>query len=164
MFKPPSLRAHLARAVPELTRDPDKLSILVRNGRIVCTGAPSLSFEYVFTLQLVVLDYAGQADAIMVPLLAWLQQHQSEIFDNPDKRDKSVRFEVEYLNSETVDLSIELDLTERVIVRARTGEPPGVFDIAHAAEPPRVGVITQAERWEFWMKDEMLAAWDYDPR
>lgn len=164
MYKPNSLRERLVAAVPELAQDPDKLSILVRSGKLVCTGAASLSFEYAFTLQLVVLDFAGNADAIMVPLLAWLQVHQPEIFDNPTLREKSVRFEVDYLNTTAVDLSIELDLTERVIVKPRAGGPLGALDVVHAAEPARTGVVLQAEHWEVWCKGEKLAEWDYAAR
>ena len=123
MLKPSSLRAHLTAATPELQRDPDKVSIFVRDGRLVAGGAETLSFEYCYTLNVVVLDYAGQADAIMLPLLTWLRTEQIEIFDNPDLREKSVRFEVEYLNKETVDISIDIDLTEAIIV-APDATPP----------------------------------------
>ena len=116
MRKPHSLRAHLTAASPELQREPDKLAIYVREGRLIAAGAATLSFEYRYTLTAVLLDYAGPADAIMVPLLAWLRAHQIEILENPTLRDKSVRFEVEYLNKETVDIQIEIDLTEAVVV------------------------------------------------
>lgn len=167
MLKPNSLRAHLVAAVPELKRDPDKLAIYVRDGKLATTGAGSLSFEYRYTLNLVLLDYASHADAVMVPVLAWLRLHQPEIADNPELRDKAVRFEVEFLNAKTVDLSVELDLTERVIVKRRDGTPAGgpqAFDVRHVGEPGHVGILPAGERWEFWLRDQLLAAWDYDPR
>ncbi|PZP30437.1 MAG: phage tail protein [Roseateles depolymerans] len=171
MLKPSSLRRHLVAAVPELKRDPDKLSIFVRDGKIATTAAGSLSFEYRYTLNLVLLDYGSHADAIMVPVLAWLRENQPEIADNPELRDKSVRFDVEFLNAKTVDLSVELDLTERVIVKPRASTPapapnpgPQVFDVKHVGEPPRPGVMPEGERWEFYLRDELLAAWDFDPR
>lgn len=171
MLKPQSLHKHLLAAVPAFKRDPDKLVINAREGRIVCTGTGSLSFEYAYTLNVIALDYAAHADAVIVPLLAWLQEHQIELFDNTDKRERAIRFEVDQLNRSAVDLSIEIDLTERVIVKPAPapGEPqPGDggqrFDVVHVPEPDRVGIIKQRERWTFWLRDEKLAEWDYDPR
>lgn len=170
MLKPNSLRAHLTAAVPELRRDPDKLAISASGGRIVCTAAGGLSFEYRYTLHVVVLGYAGHADAIIVPLLAWLYDHQTEIFDNPELQARSIRFDADYLNKETVDLGIEVDVTERVIVKAMSpdagGGAPQVqrFAVKHVPEPGRIGAIKQREHWSFYLKDELLAEWDYDPR
>lgn len=166
MLKPSSLRQAITAAVPELKASPDKLLLFVRDGKLATTGAGSLSFEYRYTLNLMVLDYAAHADAIMVPLLAWLRVYQPEIAENPALRDQAVRFEVEFLNGKTVDLSVEVDLTERVIVKPREGQqqPDKAFDVKHVAEPPHVGAAPSGERWEFYLRDELLATWTYDPR
>lgn len=165
MLKPHSLRAHLTAATPELRRDPDKLAIFITHGHIVAAGAASISFEYRYTLKLVVLDYSSHADAIMVPLLAWLRTQQIEIFDNPALRERSIRFEAEYLNKETLDLSIEIDLTEPVVVASgsdpNTAEASRRYSITHVAEPPRVGTVQGAEHWEIWFHGELLAEWDF---
>ncbi|MGM9489734.1 phage tail protein [Ideonella sp. YS5] len=170
MLKPQSLFDHLSAAVPAFRTSPDQLSMLVRSGRIVAAGGPSLSFEYRYTVQLVALDFAGHPDAIMVPLLAWLRANQPEVADNPELRDKSVRFEAEYLNRQAVDLSIEVDLTERVIVGRRPAgaEPDPVttferWDVRHVGEPARLGVVDQAEHWEIYERDELIATWDIVP-
>lgn len=166
MYKAQSLRRHLAATVPDLQRDPDKLSILVRDGRVAAAGEASLSFEYRSTVQIIVLDYAGHADAIVLPILVWLRTHQPEYFDNPELRDKAFRFEVEYNNAKTIDLSIELDLTERVIVQhaePSDSNPPGRYNIEHRGEPLRVGTLATPEQWEFWLRGELLAGWDYNP-
>ncbi len=165
MYKPASLRRHLSAAVPELARDPDKLSLLVRSGQVVCTGSASLSFEYRYTLQLVVLDYAGSADAIVLPTLVWMRTHQPEYFDNPQQRDADFRFEAEYNNATTIDLLIELQLTERVRVLPVDADAtaPGRFQIDHLGEPPHPGKIQGDERWSFWAKDDLLAEWDCVP-
>lgn len=134
MYKPASLRRHLAHQVPALQRDPDKLSILVRSGRIVSAGEASLGFEYQYTLQLVVLDYGDQADAIMLPILVWLRTHQPEYFENPDLREKAFRFDAEFNGAKTIDLLVELDLTERVKVTPKEA-PAGAFEIRHLGEP-----------------------------
>jgi len=167
MLKPLSLRAHLSAATPELQRDPDKLTIFITNGNIVAAAATSLSFLYRYTLKLVVLDYASHADAVFVPLLAWLQTQQVEIMENPDLREKSIRFEAEYLNNETMDLSIEIDLTERVIVKP--GAVPDSkdtatrYDVTHAAEPAHVGAISPAAYSRAYLEGQLLASWQtYD--
>ncbi|WAC70807.1 phage tail protein [Roseateles sp. SL47] len=159
MLKPNSLRQHLCSAVPALKRDPDKLAVFIRDGKLVSAGGESLSFEYRYTLNLVLLDYADHADAIMVPLLAWLQLNQPEIAENPDLREKALRFEVEFLNAATVDLSIEVDLTERVLVRPRDG---GIgLDVKHLGEPAHAGATPSGETWEVFFQGERLAAWAF---
>lgn len=164
MLKPPDLRQHLSSAVPDLARDPEKLIVMASAGRIVNTGTQALSFEYAYTLQLFVLDYAGHADAIIVPLLDWARRHQPELFDNPELRQRAIRFNVEYLTTDTVDLAIELDLTERVLVRPRANAPAGALDAIHVPEPPPVGAVLQAERWRLYLRDVQLAEWHFDPR
>lgn len=173
MLKPQSLLNHLLAAIPAFERSPDQLSMLVRSGRVVCARANSLSFEYRYTVQLVALDFAGHPDAIVVPLLAWLRDNEPEIAESPELRDKAVRFEAEYLNRQAVDLSIEVDLTERVVVARRppSGSPPGSepdpmttferWDVRHSGEPGQVGIESMREHWEIFDKDgALLAAWD----
>lgn len=164
MLKLPHLRNHLAKAVPELARDPERFIVMATGGRIVNTGTGALSYEYAYTAQLFVLDYAGHADAVIVPLLSWAKRHQSELFDNPAKRANGIRFNAEYLTTSTIDLSIEIDLTERVVVRAREDGPAGALEAEHVPEPLPIGWIEKAEHWSLWLKDELLAEWDFDPR
>jgi len=166
MLKPDHLRQHLVAALPQLARDPEKLIVLAKDGNAVCTATGTLSFEYRYTLQIIVLDYAGHADAIMVPLLAWIQRQQPELLDNSTLRERAVRFEVEYLTTDTVDIAIEIDLTERALVRARPGADPGALNIIHPPEPTPVGWIEQAQRWRLYFRDdpEPIAEWSFDPR
>ena len=103
-------------------------------------------------------------DAVMAPLVMWMKTHQPEVFDNPDTREKAIRFEAEFLNSGAVDLQIDLQLTEAVLSRARPNSPPGALNLIHKEEQPRPLTILQAERWEVWLRDEQLARWDYAPR
>lgn len=164
MLKIPDLRAHLVAAVPELARDPERFIVMASGGRVVNTGTLSLSFEYAYTAKLFVLDYAGHADAIMVPLLAWAKLQQPELFDNPDRRAQGIRFQAEYLTANTIDLSIEIDLTERVLVRPRANGPAGALEAEHVPEPLPIGWNDKAEHWSLWLRDELLAEWDFDPR
>lgn len=131
MMKPASLRQAITAAVPHLARNPEKLHLFVDEGRVVATGARTLSFEYQYTLTLIVTDFAAGADEIMVPVLAWLRANQSELFFNPDQRERSVQFEADILNHTTVDLALKLPLTERVVVRVAGAG----YQVEHPPEP-----------------------------
>lgn len=131
MMKPGSLREALTAAVPDLARNPEKLHLFVDEGRVVTTGGRTISFEYQYTLTLIVVDFGGSSDAIMVPLLAWLRANQSELFFNPDRQRDGVTFEADILNHSTVDLAIKIPLTERVTVLV---DGPG-YRVTHQPEP-----------------------------
>lgn len=166
MYKAQSLRKHLAATVPDLKRTPDKLAIVVKNGRVLCAGEASLSYEYAATLEIMVLDYAGAPDAIMLPILVWMRTHQPEYFDNPQLREKAFRFQVDINDGKTIDLAIELDLTERVIVTPKdpaNNPSPGRYNVQHAGEPPREGAMETPEAWTFELPDGTSVTWQYDP-
>ncbi|HMV53642.1 MAG TPA: phage tail protein [Plasticicumulans sp.] len=110
MNKLRSLREHLLASVPDLRRDPERLLTFIDAGRIRCTATHSLSFEYSYTLNCILTDYAGHPDAVFVPMLAWLKMNQ------PDADDDIVQFEADVLTGTAIDLSIKLSLTERVQV------------------------------------------------
>lgn len=116
MLKPNLIREIIVKANPYLKRDPDKLQIFLDSGSIVSYGAASLSFEYRYTLNVIVQDYPNHADQIILPLLAYLRTQQPELFENRDLAQNLIRFEAEILSLSLLDLSIQVDLTERVIV------------------------------------------------
>lgn len=117
MKKPEQLRLYLLHAIAELKHNPDRLLIFVDDGKIRHTHAQGLSFEYHYTLTLVLTDYAGDLAGITIPLLDWLKVNQSELFANLEKTGEGLPFEAEILSNHTVDLVIKLPLTERVIVK-----------------------------------------------
>lgn len=131
MKKPGSLRDALTAAIPALARSPESLHIFVDEGRVVSTGARTLSFEYQYTLTLIIVDFAESSDAIMVPVLAWLRVNQPELFFSPDQQREGFKFEADILNHSTVDLAIKLPLTERVTVAV---DGSG-YQIEHHDEP-----------------------------
>ena len=147
MNKPSEIRTLLTKAVPHLKRDPDSLHIFVENGNINATGAGlNLSFEYQFDLLILVTDFAGHADSLVVPLLAWCRDNQPEILMNPDRRD-GFKFKAEQLNNNTADVEITLKLTERV--KVYPGEN-GVVNIEHLPEPPLLGA-PDGITWQLFM-------------
>lgn len=158
MYKPESLRALMTAVNPELARDPDRLVVFIDEGSMVSTFAEGLSFEYRYTLNLVFTDFAGHPDAIMVPLLTWIKVHQSELLANPTNRER-IAFEADLLSNDAVDLSIKIPLTERVGVHPRPG---GGHNVEHYPEP-QLEVALQAQHWQIWLKDELIAEWDVPP-
>ncbi len=157
MKKPDSLRAHILSAVKELQRDPDRMFIHTSNGNIRCTGAKGLSFEYVYDLSFVLQDYAGDLDAVMIPIFDWVRIHQSDLLMNLDKSKEAFKFETVLLNNNLVDLSLTFQLTERVIVKRNDD---GTMDVSFPDEPQ---YETAAEPRLFKMLDnktgEVLAEW-----
>lgn len=130
MIKPGTLREAVKKAVPALQDDPGKLLVFVDKGRVLSHGPGSLSFEYSYTLNLVLTDMSGSADPIMVAVLEWAQVNQPELLGVHEKRN-TVSFEVDHLNHNSYDLSIELPLTEAVTV---TTDGAGARQIQHVAE------------------------------
>lgn len=116
MLKPAAIRKAITDANHDLRRDPDRLLVFIDEGRVVCRGSHNLSFEYQYTLNIIVMDYPHHADRIILPALAWLRRHQPDIFENHDRSNEAIRFEVEFLSQQSADISLKIDLTERVIV------------------------------------------------
>jgi len=131
MLKPAAIREIITRANPYLKRDPDKLQVFLDSGRIVARGAASLSFEYRYTLNVIVQDYPNHADQIILPMLAYLRTQQPELFENKELSDNLIRFDAEILNQQTIDLSLQVDLTERVIVKSEDNK----LVASHPGEP-----------------------------
>jgi len=116
MNKPQSLRRALNKAVLYVRNNPDKLHLFVDNGSLVATGARSLSWEYRYTLNVVVEDFSGDQNLLMAPVLLWLNAHQADAINSPELREKLCTFEVDILRNDICDISINLQLTERVLV------------------------------------------------
>lgn len=134
MNKPDSLKAHLLATVAELKHNPDRLLIFINNGKIRCTAAQTLSFEYSFDLQVILTDFAGHPDSVMLPLLGWLSFHQSELLENLSKASDGIQFEADILDNSKVDMSLTLPLTERVVVGK---DDQGNTTIRRPGEPQR---------------------------
>ncbi|WP_180060603.1 phage tail protein [Acinetobacter sp. YH12135] len=117
MKKPDSLKRHMINAVTELQRDPDRMLIFTDKGNVRCTLANGLSFEYVYELNFILTEYAGDLDAVMIPLLDWVRLNQHELLANLEKSKDAFKFETVILDNNTVDLSMTLPITERVIVK-----------------------------------------------
>lgn len=155
MNKPNSLRAHLLEAVAELSKNPDRLLVFIDNGSIRSTVAHGLSFEYSYTLNVILTDFAGHPDAVAIPLLAWVLVNQHELLANQEKGKTAIQFEADVLDNSKVDLSIKLPLTERVVVKKQEG---GALVVTHPDEP-QMEPFLEAGTWQLYAKGEVLAEW-----
>ena len=154
MKKPNSLRDHLIQHIPLLKRNPDRLLIFVDNGRVRCTAAQGLSYEYDYQLQVILTDFAGRPHEVMIPMLDWLRTHQHELLANYEKNQEAIQFEVDLLANDLIDLSITLPLTERVIVNAVEGG----LSVTHPPEPQLTDHLPQQE-YTLYIDGQPAAKW-----
>lgn len=157
MRKPVDLRRHLTAALPELRRNPERLMMFVMGGTVRATATRALAWQYEYTLRLVLADWAAHADTVVAPLLAWLRVHQNDMLANHDR--KGIRFEAEYLNATSMDLAVDVDLTESVVARPRVDNPQAL-DLHHLDDRPPLHMPAE-ERWQLYIAGEKVADWDY---
>ncbi|MCK3655805.1 hypothetical protein A4G19_08555 [Pasteurellaceae bacterium Macca] len=151
MLKPDLLRQVLSNSVPLFRTNPDKLQLYFDGAKIHATGAETPSFEYRYNLIVIVEDYPCHPDTLIVPVVEFLRQQQSELFDNPDKRKQGIAVELDINNHDTFDIQLTLPLTERVVVSESHGE----YQVEHKPEPtpyPYQEVIN----WRFSLKGEEI--------
>lgn len=129
MNKPQRLRSLLTQSVPYFANNPDQLLFYYAKGKIIATGAASLSYQYAYDLEITVTDFPDHPDLIFVPVLEFIREQQPELLFNPDKQ--AVEFEADPNNHNTHDLYIKIPLTERVIVQQDGNQ----YQVHHADEP-----------------------------
>ncbi|RQS60412.1 phage tail protein [Burkholderia sp. Bp8986] len=145
MIKPASLRAALVAAIPELATDSDKLTVFVDNGSIAAKGTKSPSFEYRYVCNVLLLDFAGEADHVFIAVVEWARKYQPDLVTNWDQRSTGITFEIDILNDMTADVSIKLQLTESVVVRV---DDDGVRTVTHVDDSVQPDDITWvAQPW-----------------
>lgn len=116
MIKPASLRAALVAAIASLSANPDKLTVFIDQGSIAATGTSSPSFEYRYVCNVLVMDFAGDADDLFISIVEWVRANQPDLVTNVDERSNGITYEIDILNNATVDVSIKLQLTESIAV------------------------------------------------
>ena len=117
MYKPKSLRKALTDAVPVLARNPDMMRIFIDNGKLASTLAASLSFENQYTLNVVVTDFTGDIELLLVPIQAWLWIDQADIMTTEEGRKKGFTYFADINDNDSADISISLMLAERTLVK-----------------------------------------------
>ena len=154
MLKPAQLRKALTDAVPVLQTSPDQLRMFVDNGRIVSTLASSLSFEYQYQVELLITDFTQDSDLVMVPILAWLREHQPDIMATPEKQQSGFKFKADMLNDASCDIAVYLQLTERVIVK----QIDAGLHVEHFPEPPLPEPVERPRK--LYLHGELVSQWN----
>ncbi|UIM99409.1 phage tail protein [Yersinia ruckeri] len=153
MLKPKLLRAALTDSLPLLQNNPDSLKIFIDGGSINSTLAQSLSFEQRYTLTLFVEDFTGDVDLIFVPILAWLREHQPDIMASEERRRTGFTYKIEVMSDQLCDIRIDLQLTERVIVK----QQEGALHVNHLPEPPPSGNASRPT--SLYLHGELVSEW-----
>lgn len=112
MEKPALLRAEIEKHLPELAENPDKLAMFVTNGRVIATKG-TLSHASEYTLSIVITDFTADIDILNAVIIGWLREYQADVVGPGYVDPKAYTFEVDILNGTSVDILIELKLTER---------------------------------------------------
>lgn len=152
MKKATDLRAHLTAWVPDLKANPDKLHVFIEKGAVATKLGKSLGYQYAYTLQLVITDFAETPDVIIVPLLAWLLANQPDLLQDTVRRDRAIAFEAEIIDHDKIDIAFTLDLTERVLVAA----VPTGYECTHLGEPP-LPDLSGPLNWQIYLKGVQIA-------
>jgi hypothetical protein len=116
MNKPNSLRAAIERAHPQLSASPDLLTVFINDGTVVATGTRTPSFEYRYDCEMIVRDFIGSADEVMIAVIEWARVNQPNLVTNPDQRRDGITFVADILANNAVDLAVTLKLAESVAV------------------------------------------------
>ncbi len=145
MKKADSLKALLLASVPALKADPAKLALFVDKGKASTVRSNTLAFQLSYTLTIWIEAYGGDLDGLFVPVLAWISQNQPELIGRPDS--EPFTFESEVLDGDTADVSIEIELTERVLIERRDD---GKLRTRHLDDAPIADVFAGAEEARLW--------------
>lgn len=118
MEKPKSLRALLHSVVPELKRHPTKLEMYAKAGKVRANfSLDRMNYEYVYDLEITILDFTEAPDTVFLPIIIWLHRHEVAALQNPDR--DAIQFEIDVVDDKSVDISITLKLTEAMDVTPR---------------------------------------------
>lgn len=129
MKKPASLRAVIEATVPDLKENPDRLIMWIDQGSVASPMTASLNFAYSYRLKILILGYAGKQIPVAIAILYWLRINQPDLLQ-PGK--SAFNFEADFNDNKSVDLEIDLQLTEQVV---GVPDEDGLLDLDYLPEP-----------------------------
>jgi hypothetical protein len=119
-MKPNTLRAAITDALPDFATDPDRLAMWIEKGGIRSPITESRSFEWAYVLNISLENFTGQPAILFLVINDWLRTNQPELLQ-PGAH-KGYAHEVDVIDESTVDMHVQLHLTERIAVtRQRDG-------------------------------------------
>ncbi len=136
MLKPQSLRNFIVDSCQELRREPANLQMHIESGNVIGRLTANLGFETQYKLSITVLNYTSHPFTIFLPLMIWLRTNELMLYQNFDKAEDGVKFEIDIMDNDTYDIAIELPLIEAVnILRGEDG----TYTMTNRNEPALIG-------------------------
>lgn len=115
--------------------NPEQFTVWVEKGHIEIQATGESSFMYLYPIQVLAMDFPGQLDDLMLPLLAWVWENQPDLLLNPDSN-KKIEFDADIVSDDSADILLKVPVWERVMVTTENGKPVA----QHLAEDkPRFG-------------------------
>lgn len=102
----------------------------IDRGSIRSRQTASHAFQYGYQLNIVILDWADHTSILFIHILDWVRRHQPDLVASQSA--SGFTFEADIIDKTTIDLSIEIELTETVGAVRRID---GGWDMQHHAEP-----------------------------
>ena len=154
MHKLKSLRQALIDAIPQLNANPERLQMSVGGGNIDARQASSLSFEKRYALNVKVSGFTGDSEGFFVPVLAWLRENQPDIFTLDEGRKNGYTFAIVLNDDDTMDITISVQLTERILV----SQEQGALHAKYSPEPPLPEPVTRPKA--LYVNGELVSQWE----
>ncbi|MBL5839796.1 MULTISPECIES: phage tail protein [Enterobacter] len=154
MHKLKSLRQALIDAIPQLNANPERLQMSVGGGNIDARQASSLSFEKQYVLNAKVSGFTGDSEGFFVPVLAWLRENQPDIFTLDEGRKNGYTFAIVLNDDDTMDITISVQLTERILV----SQEQGALHATYSPEPPLPEPVTRPKA--LYVNGELVSQWE----
>lgn len=136
MKKAELLREALIAANTWCKANPELITVWVEKGSIETQATGEPSFMYRYTIQVLAVDFPGQVDDLMLPIMEWVWHYQPDLLINPDNNRK-VEFDADIISDDMADVLFKVPVWERVMVENVNGKPVAT----HLAEDrPRINV------------------------
>lgn len=129
MQKAQTLRTAIEAMLPALTANPEKFWMVVTKGRINQTTSRSPNFQWSYTLEIDIRETTFHPSLVFYAVNQWALCNQPDLLGLGMP---GYAFEAEDLDSDKVDLHIELALTENVAVTTDVAGNPA---LQHLDEP-----------------------------
>lgn len=134
MKKAELLREALIAANTWCKANPELITVWVEKGSIETQATGEPSFMYRYTIQVLAVDFPGQVDDLMLPIMAWVWHYQPDLLLNPDNNRK-VEFDADIISDDMADVLFKVPVWERIMVENVNGKPVAT----HLAEDrPRI--------------------------
>ncbi|CAE1144977.1 phage tail protein [Serratia sp. Tan611] len=136
MKKAELLREALVASNTWCKANPEQFTVWVEKGHIEIMATGESSFMYIYPIQVLAMDFPGQVDDLMLPLLAWVWENQPDLLLNPEENQR-IEFDADIISDDSADILLKVPVWERVIVTAGENGKPMAQHLAE--DKPRLG-------------------------